>query len=94
MLHKSALFIASLVAALALAIALAAAGFAPGSAPAATTASSTSVAASTADDVTLPPVQVDRVYVAASPPQRTVTVHKVVKSSGGDGEAEGSEGGD
>jgi hypothetical protein len=94
MLQRSTLFVASLVAAFALAIALAAAGFAPGNAPAATTASSTSVAASTADDLTPPPVQVDRVYVTAPPPRRTVTVHKVVGSSAGEGEAEGSEGGD
>jgi len=79
MVHKLALFAASLVAALTLAVALAVAGFAPagpGSAPTAPTA------AQAADDATSPPVQVDKVYVAAPPPQQTVTIHKVVGSSG------------
>ncbi len=89
MLHKTALFIASLAASLTLAIALAAAGFAPGptTAPAAATAPTVA-----ADATATPQVQVDKVYVAAPPPQQTVTVHKVVKGAGG--ESEGAEGGD
>jgi hypothetical protein len=93
MLHKTALLVASLAASLTLAIALALAGFAPGTttAPAATAATA---AADAADVVAPPPVQVDKVYVAPPEPQKTVTVHKVVASGGGENESEGSGGDD
>ena len=41
-----------------------------------------------------PTVQVDTVYVAAPPPQETITVHKVIRSSGEDGSEHESEGDD
>ncbi len=88
MIHKIALLVASLVASLVLAVALAAAGFGPAApAPPATTAQA-------ADSGTAPPVQVDRVYIAAPQPRQTVTIHKVVKAAGGEAESEGSEAGD
>ncbi len=93
MLHKTALLVASVAAALTLAFALAAAGFAPGTtiAPVATSAT---VSTDAADVVAPPPVVVDKVYVAPPQPQRTITVHKVTSSGGGESESEGSEGGD
>ena len=45
-----------------------------------------------AADEAAPPVQVDKVYVAAPPPQQTITVNRVV--GGGGGESEGAEDGD
>ncbi|HEX2755806.1 MAG TPA: hypothetical protein VHM48_10100, partial [Candidatus Limnocylindrales bacterium] len=68
--------------------ALAAAGFAPGASPQ-PVAAADSVAATTPE----PTVQVDTVYVAAPAKQQTITVHKVVKSTGGE-ESEGESGGD
>ena len=90
MLHKTALLVASIAAALTLAFALSAAGFAPGATRAPTQVAT--VAADTANVAVPPTVQVDKVYIAAPKPQRTVTIHKVVKNAGG--ESEGSEGGD
>jgi hypothetical protein len=77
MSNKIALAAASVAATATLTFALAAAGFAPG-APAPVGA----VAPATADPTAEPTVQVDTVYVAAPPKQQTITVHKVVKSSG------------
>ena len=77
---------------LTLAFALSAAGFAPGATTPATEAAT--VGTDTADVATPPTVQVDKVYIAAPKPQRTVTVHKVLKTAGGESESEGSEGGD
>jgi hypothetical protein len=93
MLHKTAMFVASLAAALALAFALTAAGFAPGATPpAAATDPTTTVTAGAADVVAAPTVQVDKVYVAAPKPRKTITVHKVVGSAGGgESESEGSD---
>ena len=87
MVHKVALLAASLVAALVLAVALAAAGFGP-AAPVPPVATS----AQAANAETAPPVQVDRVYVAAPEPRQTITVHKVTAAGGG--ESEGAEEGD
>lgn len=89
MLHKTALFVASVAAALTLAFALSAAGFAPGATP---TAEAATVNADAAGASAPPTVQVDKVYIAAPKPQRTITVHKVLKTAGG--ESEGSEGDD
>lgn len=92
MSHKIALTVASAAAALTLAVALAAAGLAPGTA--ATPASAASVTDPVVADPT-PTVQVDTVYLAPAPEQKTITVHKVVKSSGGeDGSEHESEGDD
>lgn len=89
MVHKVALLAAALVASLVLAVALAVAGFGPAAPvpPAATTTQ-------TADAETAPPVQVDRVYIAAPQPPQTITVHKTVQGAGGEAESEGSEAGD
>ena len=84
MIHKLALFAASLAAVLTLGVALAIAGFAPSAGPA--SAPTVAGAVQAVDDTTPPPVQVDKVYVA-TPPQQTVTVHKIV-GSGGESEAE------
>jgi hypothetical protein len=94
MVAKIGLFIASLSAALALAFALNAAGFAPGSSHAnvASTPVATTTAAgvAAADPGATPQVQVDTVYVAPPVAPKTVTVHRIVPSSG----AEGPEGND
>lgn len=91
MLQKTAIFAASLAASLTLAFALAAASFAPG----ATTVPADPVAASSVDaaaTATARLAQIDMVYVPAPVPQKTITVHKVVKTASG--ESEGDEGGD
>jgi len=85
MLQKTALFIASLAASATLAVALATAGFAPGT-PAAPAVAPTA-AADTATPAP-PTVQVDKVYIPAPQPQQTITVHKVVKTSGGEADTE------
>jgi hypothetical protein len=87
MAHRLALGAASIVAAAVLATALAAAGFAPG-APAQPVAANEPVAAVAAPE---PTVQVDTVYVAAPATQKTITVHKVVKTSGGGDDAGGDD---
>jgi hypothetical protein len=94
MVHKIALFVASLAASLALAVALTAAGFGPAAGPAPTPVATAAAADTnqTADVVAPPQVQVDKVYIAPAKPRQTVTVHKIVKTTGG--ESEGSEGGD
>jgi hypothetical protein len=84
MAHRLALGAASIAAAAVLAAALAAAGFAPGAPPQPISAAEP-VAALTPPE---PTVQVDTVYVAAPAPQQTITVHKVVKGSGGESESE------
>lgn len=96
MLHKTALFAASLVASLTLAVALTAAGFAPGSTtvPAVATTPAGTLGTDAAEAVAPPPVQVDKVYIAPPKPQKTITVHKVVKAAGGGEESDGSEGDD
>jgi len=86
MLQKTALFIASLAASATLAVALATAGFAPGT-PAAPVVAPTAAAADTATPAP-PTVQVDKVYIPAPQPQQTITVHKVVKSAGGEADTE------
>jgi protein-disulfide isomerase len=89
MITKIGLFIASLAAALTLAFALSAAGFAPGSKQAspasATVATTTAVGVVPADALASPQVQVDTVYVAPPAAPQTITVHRVVPSSGGEG---------
>lgn len=82
MINRIALFAASLAASFALAFALAAAGFAPGSsAPSAAAATSTPTVAEVAPT---PQVQVDTVYVAAPPKPKTIKIHKVIQTSGGE----------
>ncbi len=81
MARKLALAAGSGAAALTLALALAAAGFAP--AP----ATSAGSLATTVDQAPEPTVLVDTIYVAPPAKQETITVHKVVRTSG-----EGSEG--
>ena len=87
MVSKIALFVASLAASLALAGALAMAGFAPGTTPA-TAATPIDAATTTADVAAQPQVQVDTVYLAPPAKQQTITVHKVVKTAGGESERE------
>lgn len=86
MLQKVAIAVASGAAALTFTVALAAAGFAPGTPVTATDTSATIVAPVAADPA--PTVQVDTIYVAPPPPQQTITVHKVVQTSGGESENE------
>jgi hypothetical protein len=95
MIHKTALFVASLAAAMTLAFALALAGFTPGAAPApvVSTDPAPMIGADAPAATPEPTVQIDKVYVAPPQPQRTITVHKVVKTAGG-GESDGAEGGD
>ncbi len=90
MLKKLILFAGSLAASLGLAGALALAGFAPGGAahlgpgPAAADSS-----AGGPDASPQPVVQVDTIYVATPPAQKTVTVHKVVVGPGPESENDG-----
>lgn len=91
MSHKIALTVASATAALTLAVALAAAGFAPGTPAAA--ASSAPIADQVVADPS-PAVQVDTVYLAPVPKRKTVTVHKVIKTTGGEHESEHESEGD
>jgi hypothetical protein len=77
MSNKIALTVASAAAAVTLTVALAAAGFAPGSPDPVGV-----VASATPDPTAAPTVQVDTVYLAARQKRQTITVHKVVKSSG------------
>ena len=89
MLHRLALAVASAAAALTLIVALAAAGFAPGAPVAVTDAAAADIAPIDPGAVdTAPSVQIDTVYVAPPPRQETVTIHKVVKTSGGENENE------
>lgn len=96
MSHRIALAAASVAATATLVVALAAAGFAPGSPrTAATPATTITTADPTADPTTTDPaVQVDTVYVAAPPAQQTITVHRVVRTSGGENDGEHESGGD
>jgi hypothetical protein len=93
MLQKLALTAASAVAALTLALALAAAGVAPGSQAVTPNSQASPIAAdpaaadAAAPDA-MPTVQVDTIYLKPAPKQKTITVHKVVKSSGGENEHE------
>jgi hypothetical protein len=93
MVQKTALFIASLAASVTLAVALAAAGFAPG-APAVPADAAPAVSTDAASASQAPAVQIDKVYVPAPVPQKTITVHKVLQTAGGENESEASEGGD
>lgn len=96
MISKIALFFASLAASLVLAAALALSGFAPGATPARPVAATSPDPTASASDLPAEPlVQVDTVYVAPPPKQKTVTIHKVVKASGGEpGESGEHESGD
>jgi hypothetical protein len=89
MISRIALLIASLATAATLMVALAAAGFAPGSSqpvPAAITTSPASpVSPVVAADPTPPAVQVDTIYLAPVPVQKTITVQRLVASAGGEG---------
>jgi hypothetical protein len=98
MAAKIGLFVASLSAAFALAFALNAAGFAPGSrqaVPASSTVSTTAApAVAPVGPSPTPQVQVDTVYVAPPVAPKTITVHKIVPSAGGEGGSEGPGGND
>ncbi len=83
MIHRVALFTASLGAALALAIGLALAGFNPGAAPV-----GASQVTATADPQPQPTVQVDTVYLTPPGKPQDVTVTRVVGPSGGEHEDE------
>lgn len=92
MVNKIALFAASLAASLALAFALAAAGFAPGaSEPSAATTAAAATSPTTAEVAPTPRVQVDTVYVAPPAKPRTIKIHKVIKTSGGESEEQESD---
>ncbi len=95
MIHRVALFIASLAAAGALAVALGLAGFAPGGGAASGTTATPGPVPAAASVQADPPVKVDTVYLAAPEKPATVTVHKVVPASAsGEGEAHDRDGGD
>jgi hypothetical protein len=90
MIHRVALFVASLVAAVGLAIGLAIAGLAPAAAPIAAEPVSAPVVAST--DAPAPIVQVDTVYVAPqATPQDVVVTKTVTATQHGDDGNEGSD---
>ncbi len=88
MIHRTAIFVASLASAFALVVGLVVAGFAPSAAPIAAEPVSAPVVAPT--DVPPPVVQVDTVYVAPAAKPQDIVVTKVVKTtrSGGDDENE------
>jgi hypothetical protein len=81
MRHRLGLIAGSIAATATLTVALAAAGFGP----AAPTALVSDVVAPAAS----PQVQVDTIYVAAPQAPQTITVHRVVQSSGEGDEHEG-----
>lgn len=92
MIHRVAIFAASLVAAVGLAVGLVVAGLAPAAAPVAAEPVSAPVVAAT--DVPAPIVQVDTVYVApqATPKDIVVTRTAAAPNRGDDGnENEGSD---
>ncbi len=91
MIHRVAIFAASLVAALALVVGLVVAGFAPPAVPIAAEPVSAPVVAAT--DVPPPVVQVDTVYVAPAATPQDIVVTKVVQAThhGDDDEHEGSD---
>ena len=91
MSNRIPLIAASTAAALTLVVAIAAAGFAP-TAPEATTVSSPATIEPAAAE---PTVQVDTIYLAPPPPQETVTIQQVIKTSNGEAEEAGeASGGD
>jgi len=99
MVHRLALAVAAGAAALTLTVALAAAGFAPGRPATPTDLAAADVAAAdiapAADGASAdsaPTVQVDTIYLAPPPKQETVTIHKVVKTAGGEHESENESG--
>lgn len=89
MSNRIPLIAASTGAVLALVVGLAAAGFAPGAADATTVSSTTTIEPAAAE----PTVQVDTIYVAPPPPQKTITIHEVSKTSNGDSD-DGEESGE
>jgi hypothetical protein len=89
MVHRVALFVASLVAALTLAAGLFLAGFAPPGDPPAGPADPVAATAPAPS----PRVQVDTVYVAPPVAPQDVTITKVARASRG-GDDEGERGGD
>ena len=89
MIKKLALFAGSLAASLLLAGALALAGFAPGAASHAAVSAVADSSIAGPDASSQPVVQVDTVYVAAPPAQKTITVHKVVVGPGAGSENDG-----
>jgi hypothetical protein len=88
MIHRTALFAASLVAALTLAVGLVVAGFGPRANPA--DGGAAAPAAATADAPAGPNVQVDTVYVTAPATPQDVTVTQTVPAAnhGDDGAGE------
>lgn len=90
MSHTIPLAVASLAAAITFAVAVVVGGLTP-AVPVAATSSAT--AADTVVTPDPPTVQIDTVYVAAPPRQETITVHKVIKTSG-EHESEHESGGD
>ena len=88
--HTIPLAVASLAAALTFAVALVVGGLAPAAPVAADIERDDRRRPSR--DADPPTVQIDTVYVAAPPAQETITVHKVIKTSGEDGSEHESEG--
>jgi hypothetical protein len=88
MIHRVAIFAASLVAAGALVVGLVIAGLAPTTVPVDAQPAAAPVVAAT--DAPAPIVQVDTVYVAPQATPQDIVVTKTVKAAGG-GENEGSD---
>jgi hypothetical protein len=91
MVHRVALFLASLTAALVLAAGLAIGGLAPAADPAPLTAD---VAPAATDAAPAPTVKVDTVYVTPKVKPKHITVTRTVPSRSGAGENEHEGGGD
>jgi hypothetical protein len=94
MTQKIALTAASAAAALTLAVALAATGFAPRPVESTTIDSVAATDAAATDAAPTPTIVVDTIYVAAPPPQQTITIHKVETASAGESDDEHESGGD
>jgi len=92
MIHRVAIFAASLAAALGLAVGLVVAGLAPAAAPVAAAPVSAPVVATT--EAPAPVVQVDTVYVAPQATPQDVLVTRVVASRPSGGDDGQNEGGD
>jgi hypothetical protein len=89
MTDRIALAAASAGAAMTFAAALVVAAFAPASSV--TTAGDTSAAT---DVASTPTIQVDTIYVAPPPPQETITIHKIERTSAGESDDENESGGE
>ncbi len=88
MIHRHALALASVAATLTLALALGLAGLTPAPVRLAAPSTGTMPPVGTDPAPSDPNVQVDTIYLEAPPTPQVVTVHRIIKTGGEDGEHE------